>query len=99
APLPDTIFISCNDLIPDPELPVIGDGCFEVRFSETLVEESGCANNIFTLQRNWTTRGFCGDDSLALTQIVKVVDNTPPTLFNIPADVEIQCEDCLSSFQ
>ncbi len=97
--VPTVITIECTAPVPEPPLPVTGSGCLEVEFTETLISGSGgCADNTYTLQREWITRGYCGDDSIAFTQTVNVIDNTPPTLTNIPADVEIQCDDCLSSF-
>ena len=98
--VPDTVTIECTAPVPDPPLPVVGTGCLEIDYTETLVAGTGgCSDNTYTLQREWITRGYCGDDSITFTQIVNVIDNTPPVLYNIPADVEIQCDDCLSSFQ
>ena len=97
--VPTVITIDCTAPVPEPPLPVTGSGCLEIDYTETLVAGSGgCADNTYTLQREWITRGYCGNDSITFTQTVNVIDNTPPTLTNIPADVEIQCDDCLSSF-
>ena len=97
--VPDTVTIECTAPVPEPPLPVTGSGCLEIDYTETIIQGTGgCANNTYSLEREWITRGYCGDDSIVFTQIVNVIDNTPPILTNIPADVEIQCDDCLSSF-
>ncbi|MFK8009738.1 MAG: Ig-like domain-containing protein [Saprospiraceae bacterium] len=95
----DTITITCNEAIPAPPVPVVSDGCMIVEFEENITSEGGeCANNSYTVERVWRTFSFCGSDSLAFTQVVNIVDNTPPIITNVPADVEINCVDCLQSF-
>ncbi len=97
--VPDTVYVDCTAPVPEPPLPVTGSGCLIIEYTETLTQGSGgCADNSYSLQREWVTKGYCGDDSITFTQVVNVVDNTPPTLTNIPADVEIQCDNCLTSF-
>ncbi len=97
--IPDTITIDCSDPIDVPVTPIIAEGCVEIDFTETLTAGSaGCADNSYVLERKWVARGFCGTDSLSLTQVVNVIDNTPPVIFNVPDDIDLQCMDCLQSF-
>ena len=58
----------------------------------TWVDEffsGGCYGTIF---RTYTATDNCGN-SIETTQIIHLYDNTAPEIFNVPADIELECGD------
>ncbi len=54
--------------------------------SYTEVRTDGSCDSDYTLTRTWTATDHCGNDS-TMTQVISVVDNTPPVIFGVPADI------------
>lgn len=95
--VPANVTIECSD---DPDdLTITGnvtnveDNCDPNPVaSYTDVENlTGCGGYTGTITRTWTVTDGCGN-ATSQTQIITVVDTTPPT-FTTPADVTIECED------
>ncbi|MCH2199670.1 MAG: T9SS type A sorting domain-containing protein [Flavobacteriales bacterium] len=84
------ISIECDQV--DDYIITASDNCdasVEVTIIEELLFSGGC---IGTLQRTYQAMDDCGN-TVTTTQLLQVVDTTAPELFNVPADVEINCED------
>ena len=60
-----------------------------VTYHDTLIP-GGCAQN-YTIERVWTATDHCGNSTQA-TQIIRMVDNTPPNIVSSPGPVTVQCD-------
>ncbi|WP_423735331.1 gliding motility-associated C-terminal domain-containing protein [Chitinophaga caseinilytica] len=100
--LADTLNANCN-AIPAAVTPTVTDNCLPagvtVRLDYTQdTIRTGVANscqNTYWLKRTWTATDACGNKSERI-QIVKVVDNVPPTIIwsgAAPADVTVNCDN------
>ncbi len=100
--LADTLNANCN-AIPAAVTPTVSDNCLPagvtVRLDYTQdTIRTGVANscqNTYWLKRTWTATDACGNKSERI-QIVKVVDNVPPTIIwsgAAPADVTVNCDN------
>ena len=80
---------SC-DSIPAAEPNItVTDNCsinITIDFSETTIPLA-CG---YTLIRTWTATDDCGNTSTASQNII-VIDNTPPTLIDVPANTTVEC--------
>ncbi len=86
---PGNTTISC-DSVPPPGNPQIEDNCdiqINLTFDEQ-VTQSSCEGS-YQLERTWTWLDDCNNEASA-TQIISVIDNTPPT-FDGPEDVTVSC--------
>ena len=100
----DTTFTSVNDtllLCTDtlPAIPIVEpfDDCGNaviINFTETATGTTICDS---TITRAWTIEDECGNDTI-FTQILAFRDTTPPTIFGVPDDIQIECTDCIQSF-
>jgi hypothetical protein len=82
------IQLECDEL--SSYLPEVTDNCADdlkpVIISETEIQGE-CGMNI---QRTYSVSDHCGNSTTA-TQLIEAVDNTPPTLLNIPNEMAVQC--------
>ncbi len=91
----DVLYAECSQI---PSLDSIGfastDDCSEVtRTFEETVTRADCITEGFVEQRycGWTVTDECGNfDSLYFT--VFIIDNTPPVLIDVPADITVDCD-------
>jgi hypothetical protein len=94
-PLPGNLTINCDDPIPAAATLTATDsvsGPAMVVFSEVVTADS-CAQEK-TITRTWTAEDACGNEVMHV-QIIKVVDNTPPS-FNqnpLPENITVSCSD------
>jgi hypothetical protein len=58
-----------------------------VEIINELIFSGGCYG---TLERTYEATDLCGN-SITATQLVQIVDTTAPELFNVPAEVTIEC--------
>lgn len=80
---------------PPPATPTATGGCGEtpvVVLRETIVPQ-GCADR-FDVTRTWTATDRCGRAATG-TQVVRVVDELPPSLGAAPADARLRCDEPL----
>ena len=61
-----------------------------IAFEETIT--AGVCPGNYTITRSWTATDACGNQSES-TQVITVVDNTAPTLFDVPADTTVNCHE------
>ncbi len=63
-----------------------------VLYDELVLPLPDCGGDGFQLVRNWLATDDCGNTAEA-TQIVHVIDETPPVLLGVPSDIELACDD------
>ncbi len=88
--VPSDLSVSCDQV---PAVPTVTatDNCdaqVEVAFAETI-EPGACPHN-YVLVRTWTAVDACGNVA-QLSQNIAVVDDTPPVLVGVPADLSVPC--------
>ncbi|MEM6377618.1 MAG: HYR domain-containing protein, partial [Bacteroidota bacterium] len=82
--LPDTIFLSCNDVIPDSSTVLRSDNCQIDQFMYT--EESNAPGNCpvaDTIRRNWTAVDLCGNQA-SYQQTIIINDDQRPVFLDLP---------------
>ena len=92
---PQGMTVSCDNIPTVPALTVT-DNCdtnAALEYEEIISEE--CP---YTITRRWTATDNCGNEA-EIMQVINVIDNAAPELFNIPADASISCSDQLPSFE
>jgi len=83
--------VSCDEALPPVPSITVSDNCDDsptVDLVETVLP--GPNNCSYSVRRTWTVTDFCGNSAIA-EQIIKVTDNTLPTIANIPADITVNC--------
>ena len=91
----DVLYATCSQI---PSLDSIGfvsvDDCSTVtRTFEEIVTKADCLTEGYVERRycGWTVTDECGNlDSLYFT--VFIIDNTPPVLLGVPADITVDCD-------
>jgi uncharacterized protein YceK len=90
AGVPGDATVQCDN-IPAAATVTATDNCdpiVPVTFAETSTVVDGCG----TITRTWTATDACGNTTTS-TQVLTVVDNTPPVLNGVPADATVQCDN------
>ncbi len=88
--LPAVLTVSCENGLPPVPIIAVSDDCDDsptVSFVETVLPGTSCS---YSVRRTWTVSDHCGNSKVA-EQTVHVVDNTLPTLANVPADLTVNC--------
>ncbi|MEM7247976.1 MAG: hypothetical protein AAF533_21760 [Acidobacteriota bacterium] len=90
--IPDNEFLECGDATtPDDTGTATGtDGCGSATISWDDVVVFGCGASS-TIERTWTATDDCGNES-SLTQLITLLDTTPPVL-TVPDASDIDCAD------
>jgi gliding motility-associated-like protein len=90
--LTDTIL--CTEMVPMPPNVTVVDNCtpnlvatFASSSSQTA--NGSCTDFEYNILRTWVVRDSCGNSNIK-TQIIKVVDEDPPT-YTTPPDITISC--------
>ena len=90
--VPPDVTVDCST-IPVPEPPMATDNCddlADLSFDEQTI--GGICGLDATLQRTWTATDNCGNQN-SVVQLITLLDNTPPTLSGVPADVTVECNN------
>jgi hypothetical protein len=79
------------DAIPEPSPVTATDNCSDpvVELSENI--EPGTCLGQSTIIRTWTATDDCGNQS-SQSQVITVIDTTPPVLSDGPADLVVECD-------
>lgn len=88
---PTNFDLDCTDTVPGEGIDATTtcpDGEVNVSVSET-VEEIECSGS-FILTRTYTVSDNC-DNSETVTQVITVMDNTPPVFFVVPENADVDC--------
>jgi hypothetical protein len=86
--MPSDIEVSC-DMVPAAIAPAITD-CSDVTIQvEETTTLTNCPSN-YDILRVYTATDFCGNVT-SYAHTIHVVDNEPPMLINVPADVAVDC--------
>ncbi|MCS6930551.1 MAG: hypothetical protein NZM43_13770, partial [Saprospiraceae bacterium] len=88
---PANVTIQCSDPTPPVANPTASDSCgtVTVTYAGQSITSGSCNNN-FTIRRTWRATDQCGNSTVQ-TQVIQVVDNTPPTFTFVPANITITC--------
>jgi hypothetical protein len=92
--VPANVTVECN-AVPTLANPTAEDNCDPnptVTFNEVKTD-GGCVDS-YVLKRTWTATDACGNESTA-AQEVSVTDTEAPSLWEIPADLTVECNDIL----
>ncbi|MEM1320597.1 MAG: PA14 domain-containing protein, partial [Bacteroidota bacterium] len=92
----DTI-LTCGDVVPKVPDVDVRDGCSNsilFGYNETVTGTNYCDS---TIVRSWELLDECGNDT-TITQTIAFRDTTPPVITGVPADISIDCTDCIQSF-
>ena len=88
--VPADVSVECDNV---PAAPVVtaDDACDP---SVTVVPDeqrvNGACPDSYTIVRTWSATDDCANTTVA-TQLVTVADTTPPDLFGVPGDVDVEC--------
>ncbi|MCG2612162.1 gliding motility-associated C-terminal domain-containing protein, partial [Flavobacterium sp. SM15] len=90
-PAPEDITVTCGSLIPRPVNLTAHDNCSGdiVASAVDSITPGSCANS-YVVTRTWTFIDECNNQAIA-TQIITVLDNIPPDMPEVPADITIAC--------
>ncbi len=89
--------IQCQSAIPAPNPAVVTDeadncGTPAVAFvSDNIQGGSGCVGDTLIVQRRYRVTDAFGN-SITVTQIIRVVDDTPPVFNIVPANLSVNCQ-------
>jgi hypothetical protein len=88
---PSDLTLECGQEIPAPGMIEAYDNCTEevnIAYSaDTTALDCG-----FYIERTWRVTDACGNEAIE-SQMIYVLDETAPVIFNIPADVTILCNE------
>ncbi len=90
--IPPNITVECDN-IPTPNTPSAYDNCDNaptLSYSESRSDDN--CSNAYNLTRVWTATDACGNTA-SRSQIITVIDTTPPVLSSTPLDINLSCED------
>jgi large repetitive protein len=88
---PANLTLNCDQTIPF-TAPLFIDNCDQdltVAFEESAQEGYGCG---YRFTRTWTAYDNC-DNSKVVSQIITVLDQTPPVLNNVPSNASAECDE------
>jgi gliding motility-associated-like protein len=88
---PADVTISCGNDVPVADNPMVADNC-DLDVSAFLSEETIQNDCGFTIIRTWTATDDCNNSSTA-SQIIQVLDNTPPLFTDDFPDLTLNCAD------
>jgi len=91
--LDEELTLSCESTSDMLDLPIVDDNCssFELSFVESAVS-GGCVHPTGQFLREFTAIDACGNSSTA-SQIITLVDDTPPVFTFVPEDITFSCDD------
>ena len=90
--VPGDVTVECNSVPPADHVLWATDNCkqpWTVVSQDSIVP--GACEGAYTILRIWSTADDCGNATTA-TQMITVVDNTPPTIVGVPDDVTVSCD-------
>ena len=89
--VPGDVTVECS-AVPTPATVTASDNCAspETQFSETI--EQGDCEGKWTIRRTWTATDDCGN-TISQTQVITVVDSTPPSFGELPDGLTAECDD------
>jgi hypothetical protein len=91
--IPADVIVSCDAIPSVPTNITATDNCSdlgEIDFSEQIVNDPTGAVCAYSIVRTWTVEDECGNEAVR-TQTIQVIDNTPPTILNAPANASAEC--------
>ncbi|MEZ4949328.1 MAG: SdrD B-like domain-containing protein [Saprospiraceae bacterium] len=88
--------VNCTNSIPTPPNVTVSDNCSNPVLQYSEVDLGGDCTSGRTFIRTWTATDGCGNQTTA-TQRITLIDDQPPVLTGVPADITISCNDSLPS--
>jgi gliding motility-associated-like protein len=91
--LPSEVDLACESSTDLLELPWVEDECssFALSFVESPVS-GGCVHPRGQFLREFTAVDACGNSALA-SQLITLIDTTPPVFTFVPEDITFSCDD------
>ena len=83
--VPEDITVSCDELLPVPDLVSASDNCPNVKINVEEKDnqgEDGCSQYRYTLTRTWIAEDLCGN-AVRDSQKIEVQDFTAPAIYRI----------------
>jgi hypothetical protein len=88
---PADLTLECDQAVPDPATPTATDECDDTPIVTLSETESLDECDLGTITRTWTASDDCGNES-SCSQVITIVDTTPPVLSGVPADATVECD-------
>ena len=92
--VPSNTTNECSAIIA-PAVVSATDNCDTNTLTPVLVTttNAGACPNSYSLIRVWNVSDACGNSAVAATQVVTVVDTTPPVLIGVPTNINVSCDE------
>jgi gliding motility-associated-like protein len=90
--VPENITVECDE-IPEPGIATATDNCDPEVLPVYIgqIRTDGNCDNSYTLTRTWNATDDCNNTATA-TQIITVIDVTPPVFTTIPENLTVECD-------
>src|SRR5699024_10082213 len=99
--VPADITLQCYDAsgIADAqaEQATFSDNCtatddLDITMTSSTTPDPDCPN-AYVIEKSWQAEDGCGNFSQTVTQVITVIDDMPPVVTYVPADITLQCDD------
>ena len=90
--VPETLDVDCDE-VPEFTAPTAVDNCGDVVLTFVETESGELCDEGFSRKRVWTATDNCGNTATVETAIWVNKDNTPPVFTNVPATLDVNCDE------
>lgn len=89
--VPENLMVECESQVPKPPSLITTDNCDpnpKITLKETKETVDPCTKKI---TREWSVKDVCDNETI-ITQIIDVIDQTPPDFTKLPENKYVKCE-------